>query len=141
MLPYRRMCTLTAPQEQVLALISAGSTIAGAAQTAGVHRNTVHNWARSAEFRIALVRARETKALYWREQAEELAASALDTVRAIMTDPALPAAVRLKAAQSILDLAIAPPPELASRPIVIDDWVLHSADSAAEPPVVPQGLR
>ena len=69
--------TLTPPQDQVLALISAGSTISDAAQSAGVHRNTVHHWIHSPHFRQALARARETKALFWREESERLAAEAV----------------------------------------------------------------
>jgi len=103
---------LTPPQEQVLALISAGSTVSQAAQSADVHRNTVHNWVRSqADFRLALSHAQYFKALFWREQAEQLASAAIDAIRATMTDAAVPAAVRLKAAQSILALAATPPPE------------------------------
>jgi hypothetical protein len=102
--------TFTPAQEQVLALISAGSTISDAAQSAGLHRNTVHNWIRGASlFRSALAEAREAKANYWREQAEQLAPAALDTIRAVMADPNLPASVRLKAALSILALATNPP--------------------------------
>jgi hypothetical protein len=69
--------SLTPPQEHVLALISAGSTISEAAKSAGVHRHTVHNWAHSEHFRLALGRARESKALFWREEAEQLAAAAV----------------------------------------------------------------
>ena len=103
---------ITPSQDQVLALISAGSSISGAAEAAGLHRNTIHHWVRSGpQFRFALVRAREAKALYWREQAEQLAAAALDTIRAIMTDSSHPAAVRLKAALSIINIATVPPLE------------------------------
>ena len=73
---------LTPPQEHVLALISAGSTISEAAKSAGVHRNTVHNWANSDHFRLALGRTRDSKALFWREGAEGLAAAAVHTIRA-----------------------------------------------------------
>ena len=101
---------LTPPQEHVLALISAGSTISEAAKSAGVHRNTVHNWANSEHFRLALGRARESKALFWREEAEGLAAAAVYTIRDLMIEARTPAIVRLKAAQSILAMAMAPPP-------------------------------
>ena len=98
--------SLTTQQEQVLALVSAGSTIADAAQSAGIHRNTIHNWLRSApDFQHALGQARQAKALYWQEQAEALAADALATIRTLMTDPKTPAATRLRAAQIILNLA------------------------------------
>ena len=95
----------------MLALISAGSTISEAAKSAGVHRNTVHNWANSDHFRLALGRARESKAHFWREEAEGLAAAAVHTIRALMIEACTPAIVRLKAAQAILAMAIAPPPE------------------------------
>jgi hypothetical protein len=102
---------LTPPQEQVLALISAGSTISHAAESAGIHRNTVHNWINSSpQFRLAIAGAREAKAFYWRDQAEQLAASAIETIRAILTDASTPPAVRLRAAQSILNLVTTPPP-------------------------------
>jgi hypothetical protein len=103
---------LTPTQQQVLALISAGSPMSHAAQEAGVHRNTVHNWIQSVPaFSQALSQARYWKAIFWREQAESLAAAALDTIRATMTDHSVPASLRLKAAQSILALACTPPPE------------------------------
>ena len=141
--------TLTPPQDQVLALISAGSTISDAAQSAGVHRNTVHNWIDSApHFRLALARARESKALFWREESERLAAAAVDTIRAIMTEASTPAGVRLKAAQFILALAMAPPPEqqapslldLFPRPIAAPPGAMASESgespvgSAQQPP-------
>jgi hypothetical protein len=90
--------TLIPPQRQVLALISVGFTISEAAQSARVRRNTVHNWINSApHFRLALACARESQALFWREESEPLAAAAIDTIRAIMTEVSTPASVRLKA--------------------------------------------
>jgi len=103
---------LTAQQEQVLALISAGSSITAAAQSVGIHRNTIYNWLCSATaFRRDLAAARDAKAVYWRDQAEQHAAAAIETIRALMTDPNAPASVRLKAAQAILNLAITLPPD------------------------------
>jgi hypothetical protein len=110
---------LTPPQEQVLELISAGSPISQAALTAGVHRNTVHNWLRSVQpFRLALDQAHYLKALHWREQAQQLAAAALETIHATMTDASLPAGVRLKAALAVLSLATTAPPECRSGPVL-----------------------
>ena len=103
---------LAPSQEHVLALISAGSTLSAAAESAGVHRNTVHNWRNaSPEFRSALAVAQYEKALLWRDQAEQLAPAAIDALRATLTDASVPASVRLKAAQFILALATTPPPE------------------------------
>ena len=95
---------LTSVHEQVLELIAAAA--------AGVHRNTVGNWMRSPAFRRALAQAQYDKAISWREQAESLASAALDAIRAILADASAPAAARLKAAFSILNLAAPPPPRL-----------------------------
>src|SRR5579872_4790354 len=131
---------LSPSQEQVLALIYAGSTLSQAAQSAVVHRNTIYNWFRSAlPFRFALARAREAKAHYWREQAEECAQTAIDTIRAIMTDPNALAGVRLKAAQSILALATTPPLEPPAPSFSeIADSVHNSAQSIPQAPSEPQ---
>ena len=123
-------------QDHVLALISAGSTISEAAQSAGVHRNTVHNWIHSPHFRLAFARARESKALFWREESERLAAAAVDTIRALMTEPSTPAGVRLKAAQFILALATTPPEQPAS---LLD--LFQPSLAAGQQPPIPQTVH
>jgi transposase-like protein len=129
------MHTFTPQQEQVLALISAGSTISGAASSAGVHRNTIHNWLRSQPaFHAALARARYGKAMFWREQAESLAAAALETISATMSDPSVPPSVRLKAAQSILALVTTPPPK-PPVPEIIEAVPFPEATASAEEPL------
>ena len=132
------MKILTPIHEQVLALIAAGSTISDAAESAGIHRNTIYNWLRSdPRFRCALAGAREAKALYWREQAEQLAAGALDTIRALMTDPAVPASVRLKAAQSILNIVTVPPLE-SFQTYAPAPEPMHNSAQSAEPETQPE---
>jgi len=103
--------SLTATQEQVLAMIASGSTAADAARTAGVHRNTVANWLHDDRFRASLERARADKALFYQDQADAVAAEALNALRAIMNDPATPAAVRVRAAIAMLDRAAQAPPQ------------------------------
>ena len=68
---------LTAIQQKALALISAGSTIAAAASETGVHRNTVGNWLRSSIFRQSLELACLDQAIFWRDQAHQMAGDAL----------------------------------------------------------------
>ena len=71
---------LTPTQEHVLALLSAGSTMTAAAESAGIHRNTIMNWRRNSWiFRQILLGACQEKAIFWQEQAEQLAASAIAT--------------------------------------------------------------
>ena len=103
---------LTAIQQKALALISAGSTIAAAASETGVHRNTVGNWLRSSNFRQSLELACLDQAIFWRDQAHQMAGDALAAIRAILTDPKAPAAVRLRAALAVLEKASAPLPQL-----------------------------
>lgn len=58
---------LTSSQARVLALISAGWTVTHAAQSAGVHRNTIYNWMQSSQpFREALASADPPKPAAWR---------------------------------------------------------------------------
>ena len=125
---------LTPTQEHVLALLSAGSTMTAAAESAGIHRNTIMNWRRNSWiFRQILLGACQEKAIFWQEQAEQLAASAIATIRAILDDPAAPAGVRLKAALAILDKAATPPPP-EKMPI---DAVIPAED-LPQPPLEPQ---
>lgn len=141
---------LTPTQEQVLALIVAGSTASAAAESAGVHRNTIANWQRSSPaFRRSLNQASYDQALFWREQAQQLAADALDTMRTMLTDPSAPSGTRLRAALAILDRAYAPLPlstadypgppawralmEPAPRPVPAPCDPASSPNSQAEP--------
>ena len=97
--------SLTAQQQQVLALIASGFNATTAAEHAGVHRNTIAYWLRSEEFREALESARgEKEILYW-DQAEVLAAEAIHKLRALADDPQSPATVRLRATLAMLDHA------------------------------------
>src|SRR5579871_3614430 len=130
--------SLTAAQEQVLALISAGATATAAAQKAGVHRNTIAAWLRAPEFRRALDRARAAKALLFRDQAESLAAEALAAIRAMITDPAVPAPLRLKAAIAMLDRAVEPiAPSDDPAPEIRASVHKNAQSDAAPPPAEP----
>ncbi len=103
------MMMLTLEQEKVLAALSAGETLTAAAALADVHRNTITYWRQTSQaFNTGLRDAMFQKQLHWRDQAAELAAVATDALRATLTDPATPPAVRLKAALAVLDKATAP---------------------------------
>ena len=94
---------LTATQEHVLAHIANGATHTAAAASAGVHRNTVHNWLSSPAFCQALAQAQYQNACFWHDQAKALAQTAMETLRALLTNPDTRDSVRLKAALAILD--------------------------------------
>jgi len=133
--------SLTSTQEQVLALISAGSTAAAAAEAAGIHRNTVGNWLRSSlEFRQALAQAQYEKALSWREKGESLASDAFRAVERMLIDPAVPHAVRLKAALAIIDMAATPPllPPGEYQPLGPPAWRATLAAASQAPSPAPE---
>ena len=92
---------LTPAQQRALALLSAGSTAAAAAQSVGVHRNTIGNWLRLSIFREALTQAQRDQAQAWRAQAGSLTSQAVGAIQAILADPQAPAALRLQAALGI----------------------------------------
>jgi hypothetical protein len=99
-------------QDQVLAALANGASLADAAAEAQVHRNTIGNWRRSsAEFRSAFANALYDRALLIREQAESLASLAIDTIGEILADPRATPSIRLKAALAILHQATTLPPE------------------------------
>jgi hypothetical protein len=103
-------------QQKVLALIATGFANGAAAAAAGVHRNTVSNWISIPAFRQAYQQALCDRAEYFHEQADAMAAEAYAAVRAMLTDPSVPAAVRLKAALAMIDRAAALAPVFPPEP-------------------------
>ena len=123
--------TLSASQQQVLALIATGSTAPAAAAAAGVHRNTISNWLRLPAFHQAILQAEYDRAVSFREQAAAMAPDAYAAVRALLADPATPAGVRLKAALAIIDRANACLPDQPQASAAeIQENVHNSAQSA-----------
>jgi len=101
---------LTPQQFTVICALSNGATAADAAEQAGVHRNTIANWRRNTlPFQYALAHAQYDRALLFREKAEALADLAIENIRKILTDPEAPAAIRLRASLSILQIVSTPP--------------------------------
>jgi transposase-like protein len=105
-------------QDQIVAALANGASLSDAAAAAGIHRNTVGNWRRdSALFRAAFAEVHYDRTLLLREDAECLAATAIETIHAILTDPQASPSVRLKAALAILNQISAPLPEPPSAPL------------------------
>ena len=91
-------------QVQVVAALAEGRSVVRAAAAAGIHRSTIHNWMRaSKEFRDAVNQARSHFFECVNEQLNELSASALDTLRQILTSPDTPPSLRLQAALAVLE--------------------------------------
>src|SRR5690349_9412817 len=104
------MNMLTPQQLAVISALSTGATVTAAAEEAGVHRTTINNWRRdSVPFKVALNDAQYDRALYFRERCEALFDLAVTAIQEILADPKTPPSVRLRAAQAITQMAVAPP--------------------------------
>ena len=94
---------LTPAQAQVVAALAKGSTITAAADSAGVHRATVHNWFKECKpFRAAIDDARDESQEELRDEIKDLYALALKTLKDLLQDPKASPSVRLKAAIAVI---------------------------------------
>src|ERR1700688_2604653 len=93
---------LTPAQAQVLAALAQGRTVTAAAHDAGLHRNTIYNWLNEPEFKTAVDEAQREYVAILSDGMRDLAALALETLRALLENPKTPPAVRLKTALAIL---------------------------------------
>ncbi len=102
---------LSPAQAKVILALVEGATVSKAAQAAGIHRSTVHDWLkRDPRFAAALRHSRAEYAETLRDEMKELSALALTTLRALLEDPSTSAAVRLRAALAILERPRLPEP-------------------------------
>ncbi len=129
----------SASQQKFVALIATGSTATEAAAATGVHRNTVLNWLRSPVFAETYQRACRRRSAAFTKQAEALAIESFAAIRAIIADPQMPPAVRLKAALAMIDragAALSTPLEaeaLPEEPSEVGSMPLGEAAPAASP--------
>ena len=95
--------TLTPKQIEVIEALASGASVTDAARGAGVDRSTVYLWMRNGgNFEAELNLARRECADTMRARLRELAEDAVKAVRELMTDTDVSAAVRLRAALSVL---------------------------------------
>src|SRR5581483_5635906 len=79
---------LTPVQVQVLNALAQGATVTAAAESAGLHRSTVHHWLkRQPDFQAALEHAKSEYAATLRDELQVLSRDALSTLRALLDDP------------------------------------------------------
>jgi hypothetical protein len=96
--------SLTPNQLKAIEALMRGASISGAAAAAGVDRTTVHRWLRDdVEFLAAYNAARRDLADGIQGELRGLAGDAVRTIRKVMRSPKSPAAVRLKAALTVLE--------------------------------------
>jgi len=95
--------TLTPKQIQVIEALASGASVTDAAKRAGVDRSTVYLWMKDDDnFEAELSLARRECADTMRARLRELGEDAVKAVRELMTGTDVSAAVRLRAALSVL---------------------------------------
>ena len=120
--------TLSATQLTVIDALLNGANLNTAAETAGVHRNTIANWRHtSPAFQSALDVAQTEMALALREEAVARAAKAFQALDRILDDPKSSTSARLRAALFILSHAL-PNPGSRSRTV-------YNVSAPAPPPL------
>ena len=114
-----------ADKEKALAALMDAPTLTAAAEKAGIARRTLYNYLRKdSQFAWEYKRQRELRAIEQAEQAAEEREAALQVIRDVMNNDGVPAAVRLKAAVKLLDMANAG--DNAQRAIAGNLWNLHN---------------
>ena len=114
-----------ADKEKALAALMDAPTLTAAAEKAGIARRTLYNYLRKdSQFAWEYKRQRELRAIEQAEQAAEEREAALQVIRDVMNNDGVPAAVRLKAAIKLLDMANAG--DNAQRAIAGNLWNLHN---------------
>lgn len=126
--------TKQARHEAVIAALVAGRTSTEAASEAGVSVNTVYRYLRDPKFRLALSAA---QAQQWAPAATRLRASvdrAIEKLEALMDDDHVHASTQLRAAVSILEMA------LKFKDVTQDAPVIEAIQEAAAAVITPAHL-
>lgn len=92
-------------RQRALELLIGGATATEVASALEVRRETVWRWQQEPQFAGALVAAQRARLAATRSTLDFAAVRAIDTIIAIMDDVEQPAAVRLRAADSLLKRA------------------------------------
>ena len=132
---------LNVTQRKAIQLLLSGSTVTAAARELGIDRTTIYVWRRShPHFFCVLNRAQSVQQQSFEGDLQDLAAAALDSVREILTSPQTPVAIRLRAAQTILNLANRPhhqsaPPSVPDEEDAgaVESSLKSSTDASAAP--------
>ncbi len=93
-------------KEEAIAALLSSRSVEEAAQKIGVNPNTLLRWLKEPEFKSAYLAARRAgvhQAIARMQQATGVAGTV--TLK-LMTDPTVPAAVRLRAAVNVFDIAV-----------------------------------
>jgi transposase-like protein len=95
---------LTPLQTQAVTRLLAGQSVAAVARELQVDRSTIYNWRKQHPyFSYVLTKTQILQAERLSSSLQDLAEAAVDTIRDLMLSTETPAAVRLRAAQAILN--------------------------------------
>jgi hypothetical protein len=92
--------------EQAIAALLTRPSIEDAARLAGVGEKTLRRWMREPQFEVRYLRARREVVSQTIARMQQATGAAGVTILKLMTDPNVPAAVRLRAAECVFDLAV-----------------------------------
>jgi uncharacterized protein YecA (UPF0149 family) len=110
------MSSLTATQLQVIEALSTGLSVTAAADAAGLHRTTVHNWVRNIpEFRDTLAAAKQAQIDINRDEMNALAAPAIRILRNVIEDETASPALRVRTALAIIKFVTTPEKNLTPK--------------------------
>ena len=97
---------LSPRQQRAISALLASKTVSGAAKAAGVGERTIYTWLRDPGFRAALSVAEGDLLDAAVRRLLGLQAAALDTLEQVLGDTEASQAVRLRAAQTVLELTL-----------------------------------
>jgi hypothetical protein len=92
--------------EQAIAALLTRPSIEDAARVAGVGEKTLRRWIQEPKFKARYLRARRESVQQAVARIQQATGAAGTTILKLMTDPNVPAAVRLRAAECVFDLAV-----------------------------------
>jgi transposase-like protein len=93
-------------QEQAIAALLSHKSVDEAARAVDLNPNTLLRWLQLPEFRDAYLKARREAVQQSVARLQQATGAASITILKLMTDPRVPAAVRLRAADSVFEHAI-----------------------------------
>ena len=93
-------------QEEAIAALLSQRSIEEAARAVSLNPNTLLRWLQLSEFRDAYLKARREVVHQSVARMQQATGAAAITVLKLMTDPNVPAAVRLRAAESVFGVAM-----------------------------------
>lgn len=101
--------TLTEQQRRIIARLASGWSIALAAKSERIHRNTIGYWRRTIPaFARELEFAAGEQRRCWQDEAVQAAPQAIQAIAECITDPKTSASVRFRAAAYIVNMATDP---------------------------------